>query len=314
MFKDPYLPIRIEKWKMYSTVSDRSDNQSRAKDSDSVSFASSHRRFPANKRINSELSQPLNINAEESFGGGSNDPYFVFRSDLQNRLEQLDECLAEFLRTVYETDTARNSEYKDSKKQLKRQLKTVESTLKDVHKTVQAVEKNRGKFPHIDDTEFFERKSLVETSRSRIQHTKSEMNSEKVKKKVLRDEKQKAIERSGDGLLGAKNDAERQNTDFILNNQAQSSMLMQEQDECLDELGDAVVRVGEMAEQIGEELGHQNRMLDDLDQDLTNAEEELGLVMGKMAKFMGTKNRGQLRIILILSLVVVIMFFLVIYS
>ena len=205
-------------------------------------------------------------------------------------------------------------EYKDSKKQLKRQLKTVESTLRDVHTTVQAVENDRVKFAHIDDSQLFERKSLVETSRSRIQHARNEMNSEKVKKKMLRDEKQKAIRRSGDGLLGATNDVERQNTDFIMDNQAQSSLLMQEQDDTLDELGNAVTRVGEMAEAIGEEIGQQNKMLDELDQDMTNAEEELGIVMGKMAKFLGTKDRWQLRIIFTLILIVVVLFFMVVYT
>lgn len=205
-------------------------------------------------------------------------------------------------------------EYKDIKRRLKRQLKIVESTLRDVHKTVQAVENDRNKFAHIDDSQLFDRKSLVETSRSRIQHAKNEMNSEKVKKKMLVDEKHKAIRRSGDGLLGAKNDLERQNTDFIMDNQAQSSLLMQEQDETLDELGNAVSRVGEMAEQINEEIGQQNKMLEQLDEDMTNAEEELGLVMGKMAKFLGTKDRWQLRIIFTLMLIVVILFFLVAYT
>jgi len=206
-------------------------------------------------------------------------------------------------------------EYKDSKKQLKRHLKnSAESTLRDVQITVQAIENDRDKFPHIDDSQLFERKSLVETSRSRIQHAKDEMNSDIVKKKLVSDERNKAVRRSGDGLLGAKNDEERQNTDFILDNQAQSSMLIQEQNETLDELGDAVTRVGEMAGTIGEEIGQQNKMLNNLDQDMTNAEEELGLVLGKLAKFIGTKDRWQLRIIMILILIVIIMFFLAIYS
>eukprot|EP00536_Pseudo-nitzschia_multiseries_P013898 jgi/Psemu1/310366/fgenesh1_kg.629_\ len=301
--------------KRYSTVSDGSETSSRMKDSDSVSLASSHRRFSAKKRINSELSEPLTAAGDDSFGEASGDPYFVFRSDLQNKLELVDEFLADFLRVVHETNTAVNShEYKDSKKQLKRQIKSAESTLRDVQATVQAVEKDRGKFPHIDDSGLFDRRSLVETSRSRIQHTKDEMNSESVKKKLLGDERQKAVKRSGDGLLGAKNDVERQNTNFIMNNQAQSSMLIQEQDETLDELGEAVTRVGEMAGHIGEEIGQQNKMLDELDQDMTNVEEELGLVMGKMAKFMGTKDRWQLRTILILTLIMIVMLFLVIYS
>mmetsp|Transcript_21821 Transcript_21821/g.35125 ORF Transcript_21821/g.35125 Transcript_21821/m.35125 type:complete len:308 (+) Transcript_21821:95-1018(+) len=306
--------------KKYSTISDNSESATDG-GNDSASVASSHhRRFKGHKRISSELSEPLTSAStsvvDESLGDDSSfsaDPYFVFRSDLMKKLELVDESLTEYLRIVHETDTAVNTyEYKDAKKQLKRHLKNAESTLKDVSLTVQAIECDRVKFAHIDDSQLFERKSLVDTSRGRIQHAKDEMNSEIVKDKLLRDERNKAVRRAGD--LGARNDQERQNTDFILDNQAQTSMLMQEQDETLDELGDAVTRVGEMAGAIHEEIGHQNKMLDDLDQDMTNAEEELGLVMGKLAKFLHTKDPWQLRTILCLSLTVVILFILVIYS
>jgi syntaxin 6 len=205
-------------------------------------------------------------------------------------------------------------DFKDIKKQLKRHLKTAESTLKDVQTTVQVVENDREKFSHIDDAQLFERQSLVNTSRERIFKAKDEINSQAVKLKLLEDERNKAIRRSGDGTLGARNDEERQNTSFILDNQAQTSLLMEQQDDTLDELGDAVVRVGELAEGISEEIGQQNKMLDELDEDLTNVEEELGMVMGKLAKFLKTKDKWQLRTIFILTLVALIMLFLLLYA
>lgn len=212
-------------------------------------------------------------------------------------------------------DTAVNThEYKDSKKSLKRHLKNAESTLKDVQTTVQVVENDREKFAHIDDAQLFERQSLVNTSRESIVKAKDEIHSQAVKQKLLEDERNKAVRRSGDGLLGARTDAERKNTSYILDNQAQTSLLMEQQDETLDELGEAVSRVGEMAEGISEEIEQQNKMLGDLDEDLTNVEEELGMVMGKLGKFLKTKNRWQLRTILLLMLVMVIMFFILIYG
>jgi syntaxin 6 len=212
-------------------------------------------------------------------------------------------------------DTAVNAhEYKGSKKQLKRHLKNAESTLKDVLMTVQAVQNDRDKFPHIDDAQLFERKSLVHTSKERLVKAKDEINSEAIKLKLLEDERNKAVRRSGDGLLGARTDEERENTSFIMDNQAQTSLLMEQQDETLDELGEAVNRVGDLAENINEEIGQQNKMLDDFEEDLTNVEEELGMVMGKLAKFLKTKNPWQLRTILTLTLVALVLFFLVLYS
>jgi len=212
-------------------------------------------------------------------------------------------------------DTAVNThEYKDSKKQLKRHIKNAESTLKDVQTTVQVVERDREKFAHIDDGQLFERQSLVNTSRERIVKAKDEINSEAIRLKLMEDERNKAVRRSGDGFLGARTDEERKNTSYILDNQAQTSLLMEQQDETLDELGEAVSRVGEMAEGISEEIQHQNKMLDELDEDLTNVEEELGMVMGKLAKFLKTKDRWHLRTILILTLVMLFMFFILIYG
>lgn len=176
------------------------------------------------------------------------------------------------------------------------------------------VERSREKFPHIDDAQLFERQSLVNTSKERLIKAREEITSEAVKLKQLEDERNKAIRRSGDGLLGARNDTQRQNTSFVLDNQAQTSLLMEQQDETLDELGEAVSRVGELAEGIAEEIGQQNKMLDELDEDLTNVEEELGLVMGKLAKFLKTKDKWQLRTILMLSLVAFILLFLVLYT
>ena len=89
------------KMKKYSAVSDGSDSISRAGDMESVSVASSHRRFRGNKKINAALSEPL---TGEAFDDEStSDPYFVFRSDLQHQLEVMDEHLAEYLRIVHET-------------------------------------------------------------------------------------------------------------------------------------------------------------------------------------------------------------------
>jgi hypothetical protein len=109
--------------KKYSTVCDKSetdissvttsrrggdgDSMSVASISSSMSAAAHQRRFVGHKRINSELSEPLSSSVVdvESLGGGgvSADPYFVFRSDLQKKLESLDEYLADYLRTVHET-------------------------------------------------------------------------------------------------------------------------------------------------------------------------------------------------------------------
>ena len=91
-------------------------------------------------------------------------------------------------------------------------------------------------------------------------------------------------------------------------------MMLQQQDETLDDLDAAVIRVGVIAGSIHEELGQQNKMLNDLEEDLDEAEEKLGLVMGKLGEMLKTRNKLQLGTIMCLSVIVVILFFLVLYS
>ena len=188
-----------------------------------------------------------------------------------------------------------------------------ESTLNDVQMTVSLVEQDRAKFRHIDDGEFYDRTALVSTSRERIQRAKGEMHSEAVKAKLLQDERAKAIRRAGANVLGARTDAEREQTSLIVDAQARQSLLMQHQDETLDELDLAVTRVNHMAGIMHEEIQEQNVMLTDMEEDLSNVEEELGMVMGKLAKFLKTKDTWQLGTIVCLIFTCVILFFMVLY-
>ena len=202
---------------------------------------------------------------------------------------------------------------KDTKKQLKRHIKNAESTLKDVQMTVQLVENDPEKF-QIDEKELYDRKSLVHTSADRLNRAKQESHSQAVKAKMLADERAKAVRRAGADSLGATTDQERENTNFIVDSQARTSLLMQHQDETLDELDVAVTRVGYMADNIGDEIGLQNKMLTELDDDLDRAEEEMGLVMGKLAKFLQTRDGWQIGTILALSFTAILLLLLVLYT
>ena len=78
--------------------------------------------------------------------------------------------------------------------------------------------------------------------------------------------------RSQAGNLGASMKSEQQNTDFIINQKASATIMMRQQDEALEDLDGAVDRVGNMAEAINVELGVQNKMIDELGEDLDEAE------------------------------------------
>jgi len=159
---------------------------------------------------------------------------------------------------------------------------------------------------------------LVTTSQDRLSSAKADMNSDKIKQKLMADERAKARRRMQQQQQQAGSaeaeQKENEEDEFIADSHAKTSLLMQQQDETLDELDEAVTRVGTMAGSIHEELGQQNKMLNELEDDLADAEEKLGLVMGKLGKMLKTKDKCQIGTILALCFTVVILFFLVIYT
>ena len=205
-------------------------------------------------------------------------------------------------------------EVKDVKKQLKRHIKHAESTLKDIQTINKLVEKQSDKFPNIGEVELNDRTTFVSKSLTQITHVKQSMNSDNVKNKIIADERSLAIRRAGGTNSSAQSQLEKENTAFLVNNTTQTQLMMKQQEETLDDLDDAVIRVTNMADGIHSEITSQNKLLDELDDDLQHAEENLGLVMGKLAKLLKTQNKCQLATIMTLTLVVIVLFFLVIYS
>lgn len=190
------------------------------------------------------------------------------------------------------------NELKSSKKQLKKATKAAEASLRDVQTTVNVVESDRSSFPHITDRELYERTAFVHTSQERLRRAREESQKEKLRKRPT----EPTTATTTPTLFQQPSP-----------HQQQSMVLQQHQEETLDDLGVAVTRVNHMAETIHDEIGQQTKMLGEMEEDLANAEEELGMVMGKLAKFLRTKNQWQLGTIVCLSITVVVLFFMVLY-
>ena len=272
------------------------------------------------------------------------DPFYMFRSDLVQKLAAVRDGLDGYLAVVRDTDTAANAHgVREAKRTLKRRVKLSESTLGDLETTVRVVERGREKFPHIRDAELADRRRFVDDAKDAIATSKMSMQSEEVRRKIASDERAMMERRSGGGgggdnrsnggsaggghpssANGSSSSATRRYgygngsggdaESGIDPERSETLLMMRRQDETLDDLDMAVTRVSYMAETINEELETQNVMLKNLEDDLADAEEQLGAVMGKLAKLLKTKSKCQLGLILILSLVVLVLFFLVLYT
>lgn len=81
--------------------------------------------------------------------------------------------------------------------------------------------------------------------------------------------------------------------------------MIAQQDSQLEQLGSAVERLGDMAGSINDELKEQNRMLEQLDEDLDDAGNKMNTVMTTLAKSLRTKDSCELYTVIILILITI---------
>mmetsp|Transcript_30155 Transcript_30155/g.49834 ORF Transcript_30155/g.49834 Transcript_30155/m.49834 type:complete len:91 (-) Transcript_30155:501-773(-) len=90
---------------------------------------------------------------------------------------------------------------------------------------------------------------------------------------------------------------------------------MARQDEGLEMLAQSANRLGEMSSNITEELDYQNNMLNEMEDDLDTATDNLDMVTRKTRELI-TKAGGKQNFMIILSLIGVVLFllFLILYG
>ena len=182
----------------------------------------------------------------------SHDPYYVVQGELQSKISAAEPRAARFVHLLETVDTCTHAEFRELRRALTKEVKAADAQLKDLRTTVDYVERDRAAFAHIDDAELASRRAWVSDAKGTIDGFKVTLTGDKVKEKLLADEK-KALAASapgGDATLGARNQREFDNTRFVQDQQAQQRVQMREQDESVLELEGAVTRIHAMGKEI----------------------------------------------------------------
>ena len=242
----------------------------------------------------------------------ASDPYYVVKDELVAKIGSLQTRLESFQDVLYNTNTAANPAFKEQRKQLGRELRGAESQLKDLGLTVEYVVRDRATFAHIDDRELEDRKAFISEAGKKLGAIREAATGDRARRKIQADEK--ALVASREGNYGARSSVEMANTDYIHGQHARTRQVLQDQDENIDQLGGAVDRIHNMASEIHGELRTQTRLIEDLEADMDETTEKMNFVMGKLAKLLKTKDSCQLWTIIILTVVLVLLVMIFIWS
>ena len=168
----------------------------------------------------------------------------------------------------------------------------------DLSDAISVVEKNRSKYT-LDDAELARRKRFVSDTRAAIGRMKSAVvdsthavggNAMSHRRELLRGRADRGASSSaGNGYAeGVSRDAE------AGGGMAQQQLVLKQQDMVLDEVINATKRLGEMGATIGEELGQQSRLIDEVKSDVDDTNAKLRLAQDKVEALLGSQSESRL--------------------
>ncbi|EQC33814.1 hypothetical protein SDRG_08497 [Saprolegnia diclina VS20] len=243
--------------------------------------------------------------AKSAGPSASGDPYYVFKEDLESKVSSIHQKYKRWKHLLDARDASPTKDFGKLTDELTKELATAERSLGFLEQSIRAIEADRTKYAHIDRVQVSSRKSFVSDTRQDLMAMTAALTSDAAKSKVRRDERK---------MLAPLTPAPIDRNSILADEKQHQQQIIKEQDKDLDELHTSVNRLGQVAVTINSEIKSQNEMLKDVDADLDDTTERMNFVMAKMSRLLKTKDTCQLGGIIFLTIVLLVMVFLVIYT
>eukprot|EP01036_Dinobryon_divergens_P029206 gene29206-38274_t len=235
----------------------------------------------------------------------ASDPFYDVRETVKSQIDRVQNRYDKLLAMVKAPDSS--ADFKELRKGLVKELRAADKELKELRKAVETIDKNRQKFPHIKDGELKSRKQFVEDAQKVVNEVKAGIESQAVRRKLEEEEnktKRGTYDETTNAMQASINE---ENSKFIKNQTQQMTEMTKIQDENLDQLGQAVDRLGETGRAIRTELREQDELLNHLDGEIGTATEKMNVVQATLSKLLNTKDGCQIWTIVILGLILILL-------
>jgi chromosome segregation ATPase len=240
----------------------------------------------------------------------ASDPYYVAREEVEKRLTQF-KNQGKRWETLYQGNTARSREFSEIQNALLSQATELEKDIKEMEGAVKAVERAPQRFPHCTPYELEQRRLWVSNSRKGVKLVVDRLNSPGVLAKI--DADRRKYDQEILDTERTRKQAESENQNKIDKTKHLQKQIIAKQDQDLTDLANATSRLGEAAIVINMELHTQERMLNDLDNEVDRQREKMNFVMRKTAQLLNTDDTKQICMVLSLTGLCALLFFINIY-
>jgi len=238
----------------------------------------------------------------------SRDPFYSVKDKVVGLLSKLKVDFSRF-----DSLTSRSPEYNSLQTSIRQQLDAIDTDCKDLAQTIVIVESNRPRFPQITEQELNSRKGFVSETQAALQAYREQLRRSATKQS---NENRRDLMQPGQQsrfTSAASSQVNREQDDYVSSAQSQQQALVKQQDLVLDDMEGALMRLGNIGDDIETELKEQDLMLTEVDENMDTAQGNMNLVLKKMDKLLKTSDRGRICCVIGLFFLAILLVILIFY-
>ncbi|KAG2443171.1 hypothetical protein HYH02_009580 [Chlamydomonas schloesseri] len=214
----------------------------------------------------------------------SNDPFYLIRQEIQDSVNELQQRMSRFHGL-----TATNPERKKIAQSVEEGCSSLSWQLNELDTAVDRASENPQRF-NLTPEELSSRRRWITNTRRQLDGMKDTLRTATAPAPAVSAAESKAIA---------------QNDKFLSGQYETQQLVMKRQDQDLEDIEQAVIRIGRQGREIGNELAEQERMLDELDQDVDTTHSRLKAAQKKMQELI-RKSGSNTQLVLIVVLIVIL--------
>lgn len=208
------------------------------------------------------------------------DPFYILRAEIQDSVNGLQQKVSRFHGL-----TVMNPERKMIAANVEKGCKSLASELNELDTAVERASGNPQRF-NLTPEELSSRRRWLDDTRRQVEGVKAAL-------------------RTATAPPLPESRAVAQNQSFIKDQYQQQELMLRRQDDDIDDIEAAVMRIGRQGQEIGNELEDQRRLLDELDGDMDSTTSRLRVAQKKMQEII-RKSGSNTQLVLIVTLVAIV--------
>jgi len=190
-------------------------------------------------------------------------------------------------------NTAESHKFQDLHSEIMGELRQLGYDLVEVESTIKAVEENRDRF-QLSDEQLAARKDFLAASRAAQRDIEASLGSLAVKNKMDEDRKEALLKKNRKAAEDEQRYLAEESKAYLEEQKLLQKQLLAQQEDELSVLEKGTQRLGQVAYTINGELESQQKLLEELNDDVDKELQRMDVVTKGMGALLKTSNKGQI--------------------